>query len=75
MFTLRIVVRPDECPKQTKSLLTVEQVGRYSEGSQKNRCWSNEIHWSCIKTLDDCFLCDEGDGAEGEGKGMSPRFV
>jgi hypothetical protein len=75
VFTLRSVMRPDEWPKQTKSWLTAEQAGRYSGESHNSRCWSNEIHWSCTKTLDNCSLCAEGDGATGRCKGISPRFV
>jgi hypothetical protein len=58
-----------------RPFLTLKQVGRYLEGSHNNRCWSNKIHRSCIKTVDDRYICDEGDGAEGESKGMSPRFI
>ena len=67
--------RPDELPRQTMSLWTTEQLGRYSEGSHNNRWLLDNTHWSWTKIQDDCVYCGGSDEKKGEGNGSPPRSV
>jgi hypothetical protein len=57
-------------------LCTAEQLGRYSSGSHRKRCWLRRIQWPCTRMWEDCFCCQEDDGkTEGKDREISPALV